>query len=140
MSTALRAADQQGSASEVVIVTPLLIMLLLLVLLAGRVSAAKMDVTAAARDAARAGSLRGAGVAASADAAAAAGASLSTRGISCRRLDVASHVADFRPGGSFGVTVTCTASLADLALLELPGSKLISHTAWETVDAYGVGR
>jgi len=115
-------------------------MLLLLVLLAGRVSTAKMDVTAAARDAARAGSLRASGSAASADAATAAAASLATRGVSCRQLDVSSHVSDFRPGGSFGVTVTCTAGLSDLALLEVPGSKSMRHTAWETVDTYGVGR
>ena len=129
-----------GSASEVIIVTPLLIMLLLLVLLAGRVSAAKFDVTAAARDAARAGSLRASGSAASADAETTAASSLSTRGMSCRQLDVSSHAANFRPGGSFGVTVTCTADLSDLALLEVPGSKRIQYTAWEAVDAFGVGR
>ena len=135
-----RLRDARGSAAtELVLVTPLLLLLVLFVVFLGRLSSARQDVTSAARDAARAASLRADPATAAADAEIAAQASFADRGTSCRELTVNVDTSRFRPGGSVGVQVICTADLSDLALLHVPGHRTVSADAREVIDAFGLG-
>lgn len=136
-----RLRDQKGSAAtELVLVTPLLLLLVLFVVFLGRLNIARQDVSSAARDAARAASLRAAPAAAEADAKTAAAATFAELGTSCRQLNVNVDTSQLRPGGSVGVEVICTADLADLSLLSVPGTRTVSAEAREVVDVYGLGR
>jgi Flp pilus assembly protein TadG len=131
--------DDRGSApTEVALVAPLLIVLLLFVIFVGRLTSTRLDVTAAARDAARAASLRATPDEAAADARRTAERVLADKGVGCRELLVDVDTESFAPGGSVGVSVSCTANLADLALLRVPGTRAISASAREVIDAYGV--
>jgi hypothetical protein len=49
---------------------------------------------------------------------------------------VAAGTADFRPGGTVSVTVTCAIRLADLAPLALGGAKEVRQTCVAPVDPY----
>jgi len=131
--------DERGSApTELALLAPMLIVLVLFVVFVGRLTSARLDVTAAARDAARAASLRAEPAAATADAETAARHTLTDRGVSCRRLDITVDTTDLQPGGHVHVQVGCTTDLADLALLQLPGSHRVTAGATEVVDRYGI--
>ena len=131
------ARPDQGSASlEMVLLTPLLLVLLLLVVLGGRYAQARADVDAAARDAARAGSIEREPDAAKTAAVEAARSRLTEGGVTCRDLDVSVDTTDFRAGGSVGATITCTIDLSDLTGLGVPVSRTISSTFTEPMDVY----
>jgi Flp pilus assembly protein TadG len=119
---------------ELVLITPAVLVLLLFVVAGGRLVLARECVDAAARDAARAGTIARSASAAHADATRAADIRLADAGVTCRTLDVNVDVTDFRPGGTVTTTVTCTVDLADLTLLGVPGRRTITSTAVETVD------
>jgi Flp pilus assembly protein TadG len=128
---------EHGSASvELVLLTPALLILLLLVVSVGRLGQARAAVDAAARDAARAGSLaRGADSAVDA-AEAAARQHLTEGGVACRDLRVDVDTTGFRAGGTVRATVTCAVDLGDLTLLRLPGARAVSASFVESVDVY----
>lgn len=129
--------SEAGSASlELVLLTPVLLVLLLLVVAGGRLALARERVDAAARDAARSGTIARTAVDARADAIAAAQARLDDEGVSCRNLDVVVDTAAFAPGGHVAATVTCTVDLDDLTLLGVPGTRTVTATAVETVDRF----
>lgn len=110
---------------------------LLLVVYAGRVGQASNDVRSAAQEAARAASLRSNGVEAEAAARDTAASNLAASGVSCSRgLVVSTDLSQFRAGGQVGVTVACTASLADVTSLGLPGSRTYVGSAVEVIDTY----
>ena len=110
---------------------------LMLVVLAGRVGQAANDVRSAAQEAARAASLAATPQEARAAAAEVAGANLTTSGVGCiRGLTVSTDIDDFAPGGTVAVTVSCTASLADVSSLRLPGSRTYSASAIEVIDRF----
>lgn len=130
---------ERGSApTEVVLVAPVLIVLLLFVVFVGRLTSTQQDVTAAARDWARAASLRATPADAQADAARVVAAVLADKGVGCSQLSVDVATERLAPGGFVVVDVSCIADLSDLAVLKLPGSKTVSATAREVVDAYGI--
>jgi Flp pilus assembly protein TadG len=130
-------AGERGSASiELVLLTPVLLILLLLVVAGGRLTGARGAVDAAARDAARAGTIARSPGDARRDAVAAAEARLDEGSVSCRNLTVDVDSSDFRAGGSVAVTVTCSVDLGDLTLLRVPGTQDISAHAVEPVDAF----
>ncbi len=56
--------------------------------------------------------------------------------MACRRLDIAVDTSAFTAGGRVGVTVTCEASFADMALLAVPGSRTFTATAVEVIDVH----
>lgn len=128
---------ERGSAAvELVLITPVLVLLMLLAVGAGRVAQARADVDAAARDAARAGSLaRGPDSARDAGRTAAA-ARLREGGVTCRSLDVSLDTGSFRPGGLVAATVTCAVDLGDLASLRVPAYRTVSSTFSEPVDTF----
>lgn len=119
---------------ELVLITPAVLVLLLLVVAGGRLVLARERLDAAARDAARAGTIARTASTANADATRVADARLADAGVTCRNLDVNVDVTDFRPGGTVTTTVTCTVDLADLTLLGVPGTRTITSRAVETVD------
>jgi Flp pilus assembly protein TadG len=132
---------ERGTAvAELAVVAPLLVIVLLAVVFAGRLVQAEGRVEGAARDAARAASVRRTPAAAIAAATTAAGATLGGGGLTCGRLAVTVDTGRFVPGGGVTATVTCTVSLADLGLLGVPGSLARSATAAAPIELYrGVG-
>src|SRR3954468_20752445 len=107
MST--RTKSDRGSASmELVLITPVVLVLLLFVVAGGRLVLARERVDAAARDAARAGTIARSAPTAQADARRAADDRLAEAGVTCRTLDLNVDVTDFRPGGTVATTISCT--------------------------------
>lgn len=132
----LRADDRGMAATELAIVAPFLVVMLLLVVFVGRVSEAEANVERAASEAARSASRRRDPGAAVAAAEASVEANLSASGVACATVSVDVDTAEFQPGGRVGVTVTCHASMSDLALLGVPGTRTFSARTVEVIDRY----
>lgn len=127
--------DQGSAVLEMVLVSPLLLMLLAAVVGAARVTLAHQRVDAAAAQAARAASMARSPAAADAAARATARATLDRNAQDCRSMAVSVEVANFRPGGSVSVRITCTANLG-VGVPGLSGTREISGSAAEVVDLY----
>lgn len=139
-TTRLDLRDERGSvAVETAVIAPALVLLLLLVVFAGKVSEADGNVARAASEAARAASLRQHPGDAAEDAERVARENLSASGVPCIALDVRVDTSDFEPGGSVTVDLRCTASMADVALLGVPGQRTFSATAVEVIDTHRSG-
>ena len=137
MSRLRRTRRDSGSAAlELVLLTPAIVAMLLLVVMGGRYAQARADVDAAARDAARAGSIARGPDSATADGESAARTRLDEGGVTCRTLTVSLDTAQFRAGGSVTATVSCAVDLGDLTGLKLPSSRTITATFTEPVDTY----
>lgn len=135
-----RVRREQGSAAvETAVVAPALVALLLLVVLAGRVAQTEGDVRRAAADAARAASMRQYPSAAEDAARDVATADLEAAGVGCATMVVDVDTSDFHAGGSVAVTVRCTASLSDVALLGVPGQREFVARSVAVVDRYRGG-
>lgn len=133
--------DERGSvAVETAVIAPALVLLLLLVVFAGKVSEADSNVARAASEAARAASLRQHPGDAAVDAERVARENLSASGVPCIALDVRVDTSDLEPGGTVAVDLRCTASMADVALLGVPGQRTFSAKAVEVIDTYRSGR
>ena len=128
--------DRGSIAVEVAVIAPAFIFLMLLVVFAGKVSEADANVTRAASHAARAASLRQDSDDAASDALATATANLDAAGVRCADLEVTVDTTDLRPGGTVSVTVDCVASMADVTLIGVPGSRTFTARAVEVVDTY----
>ena len=127
----------RGSVSvEVAVIAPAFVFLMLLVVFAGKVSEADGNVERAAAEGARAASLRQHPGNAATDARSAVEANLATAGVSCSTLEAIVDTSDFEPGGTVTVTVECTASMADVTLLGVPGTRTFTATATEVIDTY----
>lgn len=141
MRTPIGGSQRGAAAVELVLVTPVLIVLLLFVVAGGRLADARAQVDAAARDAARAGTLARSAAGAERAGKEAADSRLHDAGVECRSLLVQVDATRFAPGGTVAATVTCTVDLGDLTLLAVPGSRSVTATAAEPVDVYrGVRR
>ena len=128
--------DETGSvAAELVLLTPLLILLLLFVVALGRLSGARLEVDGAAAQAARAASIARDPATAVAMATQTA-AALGSDHVTCAQLTVSTNTAQFAPGGSVAVTVTCTVALSDLTGLRLPASESVSSRAVAVIDTF----
>lgn len=125
-------------ALELAILTPLVIVMLLAVVAMGRVTQGRQLVDTAAASAARAASLANAPAQADTAAHTDAADTLTRAGLSCLHnpTDVQVDTSDFRPGGQVAVTLTCTVSLARLALAGLPGSITLTATSTSPLEAY----
>lgn len=145
LATALRRLldPQQRERGEVAIEAAILaaamLMLLALIIFAGRYITAESAVNEAARAAARAASI-------APDATAAAGAAqaqalqILNQQLHCTPAKAVVDASDYRkpPGQPANVraTVSCTVSLADLALPGLTGSKTLTATWTSPIDRY----
>jgi Flp pilus assembly protein TadG len=128
---------ESGSASvELAVLAPVLVVLLLLVVALGRLVLAHQEVAQAASDAARAASIASSPAAASAAAQSAAERDLAGHDLTCAPFSESTDVSGFGPGGAVSVHLSCTASLAGLSLLELPGSETLSASASSPIDVY----
>ncbi len=140
MTAVLAPRSEDGSvAVEVAVLAPALVALLLLVVFAGRVSQADGDVRRAASTAARAASMRQDTFAAEDAARETAAANLRASGVVCGSLDTAVDTSRFGAGGTVAVTVRCTASMVDVSLLGVPGSRTFTARSVEVVDRYRGG-
>ena len=129
--------SERGSMSvEVAVIAPAFIFLMLLVVFAGKVSEADGNVERAAAEGARAASLRQDPGSAIADAEAAVAANLASAGVPCTDLTTNVDTSNFEPGGTVTVTVTCQASMADVTLLGVPGTRTFTATSVEVIDTY----
>ena len=129
--------SERGSVSvEVAVIAPAFVFLMLLVVFAGKVSEADGNVERAAAEGARAASLRQHPGNAATDARSTVEANLATAGVSCSSLEAIVDTSDFEPGGTVTVTVECTASMADVTLLGVPGTRTFTATATEVIDTY----
>ena len=129
--------SERGSVSvEVAVIAPAFVFLMLLVVFAGKVSEADGNVERAAAEGARAASLRQHPGNAATDARSTVEANLATAGVSCSTLEAIVDTSDFEPGGTVTVTVECTASMADVTLLGVPGTRTFTGTATEVIDTY----
>ena len=134
-----RRGERGSIAVEVAVIAPAFVFLMLLVVYAGKVAEADGNVERAVSEAARAASLRQHPTDAAADARAVAEQNLIAAGVPCTRLDVAVDTSDFRAGGTVAVTVRCEASMADVTLLGVPGTRTFATTAVEVIDTYRGG-
>ena len=129
--------SERGSISvEVAVIAPAFVFLMLLVVYAGKVSEADGNVERAAAEGARAASLRQNPAAAVDDARAVVEANLAAAGVPCSQLDTSVDTSMFEPGGTVTVTVRCDASMADVTLLGVPGTRSFTATSTEVIDTY----
>ena len=129
--------SERGSISvEVAVIAPAFVFLLLLVVYAGKVSEADGNVERAAAEGARAASLRQNPAAAIDDARAVVEANLAAAGVPCSQLDTSVDTSMFEPGGTVTITVRCDASMADVTLLGVPGTRSFTATSTEVIDTY----
>ncbi|NUU15820.1 pilus assembly protein TadE [Cellulomonas humilata] len=132
-------ADERGSITvELAILTPVLILLLGALVLAGRIQTSASSVEQAARSAARDASLARTPDAARAAAVAAAARELATTACAATTVDVDTSGFSTRIGqdGIVTATVSCTVSIADLAVPGLPGARTITAQATSPLDRY----
>lgn len=128
--------DRGSAATEMTLVMPLLALLLLFAACTGRLVSARLDVNEAAHEAARAASLARNPAQASAAAQQAATSALTSAGLSCAQVDASVDTAAFRPGGQVSVAITCTASLAGLTSIPMPGNHTVRSTSTSVIDTY----
>jgi Flp pilus assembly protein TadG len=119
---------------ELVILLPAVLALFGLVVAFGRATTADNDVEHAARVGARAAvsaQTSGGGSALARDVVV---DSLRSAGLSCASGPAVSVGGTWVPGGRVTVTVSCTASLADVTQFGLPGSRTLTASATEVID------
>ena len=124
-------------AVEATLIAPLLIMLMVFVaVVVHRGVDARLRLDDAAHQAARAASIERTGTAAEQAARSMATETMSTGGLRCVPLTVATTTAGLRAGGVVSVTVSCTVDLSDAVLLGVPGRVRLAATASEPVDTF----
>jgi len=131
-----RVRGDRGDAGplEAVILMPVLFAMFALVIAFGRTTTADTDVEHAARVGARAAAAAQSMGGATARAQIVVSQSLADSGLSCSTQSV-SVSGSMQPGGRVTVTVTCVASMADVADYGLvPGSRTLTATATEVID------
>lgn len=131
--------DRGSVAVETAVVAPALVLLMLLVVYAGRISHLDASVQPAASEASRAATLAGTPEAAEQAADDAARANLGTTSTPCSDLAIEVDTTDFRPGGSVTATIRCGASMSDVALLGVPGTRTFTASSTEVIDRYRGG-
>ena len=131
------AAGEVGTMTvELVLLVPLLFALLAFVVGLGRAADARVRLTGAARDAARAASLTSTPEAAVTAAAAAARADLRQAGLECRDPQISTDTTAFHPGGQVVVAIRCTLDLSALVVSGLPGRSTLTSRATVPLDTY----
>jgi Flp pilus assembly protein TadG len=129
--------DERGVAVlELVLLVPVFVLLVYVVVGMGRLGLARVNIEAAARDAARAGSIARSADDAMVAARTAADATLGSHSITCADLGVGVDTAEFRPGGWVRVEVNCTVSMAKLVGLWAPGDKTMQAQSQAVVDTF----
>ncbi|CAO5187396.1 tight adherence protein E [Frankia sp. AiPs1] len=138
-STTAAGGDGDGGSAttELVLIMPVLVLMLLFLVLCYRISDARLQLADAAHQAARAASIAPSTAQAITDARATAQSALTGAGVTCQRLAVATDPAGLTPGALVRVTLTCTTTLDDLALLGTPGTATLHASSTSPVDEFG---
>jgi Flp pilus assembly protein TadG len=132
----VRRAEDGAAVLELVLVVPVFLVLVYMAVGMGRLGQAREDIDAAARDAARAGSIARSADEAQSDAQAAASDVLAAHDLTCADLVVAVDTSDFRAGGWVRVDLSCTIPFSDLIGMWAPGTKVMQSRALAVVDTY----
>jgi Flp pilus assembly protein TadG len=132
--------DTGSVTLELAILAPAVLLLLGLVVVAGRLAIAHQSIDHAAQTAARAATLARDPATAAASATRSAHAELDAGDLHCTSLTVAVDTDGFavpvgRPA-SVTATVTCTVTLAGLAVPGIPGTRRVTATATSPLDTY----
>ena len=131
-----RCRDDSGRTTlEVVVLGPLLILLLLFTVYCGRIVTAKLDVSSAARSAARAASLARTADGARQQATDAANGTLAAHSRTCGDPQITIDTTDMRPGGSVTVSITCMVPVGDL-FLSAVGEKRMTASSTSPTDVF----
>lgn len=128
--------ERGAAAVELVFIAPVLVAFLGSFVAGGSLLLERERVDDAARTAVEAAVLAASPSSATAAASEAASAALSGPGGSCQPARVATDVADFVPGGSASVAVTCTVRLPYLSFLPGIGPVRLSARASAVLDPY----
>ena len=135
--TSPQGRDERGVAVlELVLLVPAVLVLVFVVVGLGRMGMAREHIDAAARDAARAGSIARSAGDAEAAATEAANDALASHDITCSGMSLSVDTSDFRPGGWVRVDLSCTVSLSDLSGMWTPGTKTMQARGLAVVDTY----
>lgn len=134
--TGSRRREAGSAAAELTLLTPLLVLLLLFVIAVGRLVDARLEVDSAARQAARAASAVRDPATAVNRARATATAALAGRGATCRDLAVRVNTTAFHPGGHVTVRMACSVAFGDLALLRMPGQRMVDARFTSPIDVH----
>ena len=119
---------------ELALLTPLFVVFLLLAAGLGRLGQARGEVDGAATRPAREASLARSATDADAEARPAVSDALARSSPPCRSSDVVVDTAEFRPDGWVRVEVRCVVGLGDLALVGIPGERVIAARSVAVVD------
>jgi len=129
--------DERGTAVlELALLVPLFMMFVFVAVGLGRLGLSRGNIDAAARDAARAGSLARTSDDAVAAATAATNDSLAANNLTCADLAVNVDTGQFRPGGFVRVDVSCRVEMSDLVGMWTPGASTMSARAVAVVDTH----
>ena len=120
---------------ELVVLTPLVVLFLLLAVGFGRYEVTRQEVVAAARTAAEEAAVAVSASAAQADGRSAAIPVLEPQHI-CMAPSVIVDTANFIPGGSVRVTVSCQVSMADLSIPGMPGTVIVQVVQSAPLDPF----
>jgi len=124
------------AALELAILAPVAIALMMLAVYGGRIYLAQQLVDTAANAAARAASAAPTRETAVHDATTMATAMLANRGRTCMDPSVSVDATQFHANGQVVVSVTCTATLQDLTLLPLNGTRVLSGVGKSPIEIY----
>ncbi len=129
--------DEQGTAVlELALLVPLFMMFIFVAVGLGRLGLSRGNIDAAARDAARAGSLARTSDDAVAAATAATNDSLAANNLTCADLAVNVDTGQFRPGGFVRVDVSCRVEMTDLVGMWTPGASTMRARSVAVIDTY----
>ncbi len=132
-----RDPQRGASPASVIILITILLMFAELIVMGGRIAAAHAEVTGAAREAARRGSVAQSAGTVRTPATNMASANVAQNTKHCVTANVTVDPYSFRQGGSVTVSVRCQVQLSDLSLLSLPwGSKTFEAEATEVVEYF----
>ncbi|WP_323187299.1 MULTISPECIES: TadE/TadG family type IV pilus assembly protein [unclassified Streptomyces] len=128
--------DRGSAAVELVLVAPLLVLVMLVVVAVGLLVDARLVVSDAAHQAARAASLARTDTVARGSADRAASQALREAGAACTQPRVRLATGHLAPGATVTAHVSCTADLGRLTGTGLPGRVQVEGTAYSVVDTY----
>lgn len=132
-------SERGASPVSVIIMIVILLMVAELIVMGGRLAAANADVSAAAREGARQGSVSLSVSTALPAAESAVASNLQNDGNLCLTPNVDPAGTDFRAGGNMTIEVSCTVEMSDLSLLSLPWPSLtVDAKAVETIETFRV--
>lgn len=131
-----RETTRGSAAVELVVVTPLWLALLALFVVGGQLLLARQEVDDAARTAVEAATTAQSGAAAVSLARSEASRELTGDVLHCAHLNVSTDTANFRPGGTVNVTVSCSVKIPALLVPGLPTSVELSASQAAVIEPY----